>query len=395
MKRVVRTAVVVAATLTSLVLLWEIRLPMLLLMLSFGLSASIDRIANGLSMRLGSRGRALLATYSLTILGGLIVSVLVGAALVDDLRQMTQDLADTYKRIATVWSAEGGLLSRFASTGLPSVETLYEALTSPPSISLAEALLGVTVGILDLAAQFGIVVVLSVYWSLERGRIQRSWLFWVSEKRQKRLRRIWSAVDAQVGAYIQSQVVQSLVAAFLLWAGYRLLGLRYPMILAIGGAVARLVPWVGTLVAAVLPMLAGLRQSTLLGIVAMLFSVGLLTVLDRLLATRFHHVQRHSSLLTLLLLVTSGGALGFTGAVLAPLLAVSLQTALAQLWQRPSALEERPTSQRLLHLEHQLDELTVEISRSGSSDQAVEAVRRFEALLKRTWRLYTGAPRSG
>jgi len=387
MKRVVRTAAVVVGTLTGLLLLWEIRLPLLLLLSSFALSASIDRIANRLARRLGSRGRALLAAYSLALLVVIVAGALIGAALLDDVRRVTQDLVQAYRRVIELWSEEGSLLSRLLPGGLPSSEELYQTLISAPSVTLAEALFGVTVGFLDLAAQVAIVLVLSIYWSLERREVQRSWLFWLSDLDKARLQKIWTGVARRAGMHIQGQAVQALGAAFLLWAGYRLLGLRYPMILAVVGAIARLVPWLGTLLAVLLPLLAGLRQGPLVGIAGLFFAVGLFSVLDRLLMPRFYRTQRHSALLVLALMVALAQALGLVGAILAPMLAVAVETLFAVLWEPRTTPARQPLTPSLLDLHERLDELIAKARRGDTDAKIAEAAQRFETLLDRASRL--------
>jgi predicted PurR-regulated permease PerM len=70
-------------------------------------------------------------------------------------------------------------------------------------------------------------------------------------------RKIWQAIETGIGAYIRREFILSVFSGLCLWAGYLLLGTNYPVLLALIGAFARLIPWFGPLLVLIFPVLAG------------------------------------------------------------------------------------------------------------------------------------------
>ena len=130
-------------------------------------------------------------------------------------------------------------------------------------------------------------------------------------RRRRAAREVWEAVEIELGAYVRSEAIQSIAAGLLLWTGYRLLGQPYPVLLAIAGAVAWLIPWVGVLLAvgavalASVPVLLLDPQAAVRSVVpSVLYTSAVLLVLQRFVEPGFltariqrpgygHHYLRH------------------------------------------------------------------------------------------------------
>ena len=103
---------------------------------------------------------------------------------------------------------------------LPSPSELFEAFTGDQGQLVLPALLGFTQGIGGVVSGVFVVLFLSLYWSINQIHFERLWLSLLPSGQRKQARDIWRTVEPDIGAYIRSEVVQSLLAGLLLGLGY-------------------------------------------------------------------------------------------------------------------------------------------------------------------------------
>ena len=103
-------------------------------------------------------------------------------------------------------------------------------------------LLGVTWGFFGTILNVLIIVVLSLYWSIDRVHFERLWLSLLG-RRAANAHAIPGAIEHATGAYLQREAVQSLSAGCMLGIGFWLLQQPYPVLSAAIGALAWLIPW--------------------------------------------------------------------------------------------------------------------------------------------------------
>jgi predicted PurR-regulated permease PerM len=187
------------------------------------------------------------------------------------------------------------------------------------------ALLGFTQGLGDLVSGALIVFFLSLYWSLDQIHFERLWLSLLSSGQRKQARGIWRTIELDLGAYIRSEVIQSLLAGLLLGLGYWLLGSPYPILLAVVGALAWLIPVVGALLAVILPLLMGLLTGVQLSLVTALYTLAVLVVLQFWVEPRLFRRKWDNPILTLVILLAMADAFGLLGILLAPPLSAVCQ----------------------------------------------------------------------
>jgi hypothetical protein len=130
---------------------------------------------------------------------------------------------------------------------LPAASDVSQVITGPQGGALLQTVLGLTLGSFDLLGQLLIVLVLSMYWSADQEHFKRLWLSLLPFQARARARDVWQNIETGFGAYLRSQVIQTVLAALLLSFGYQVLGLKYPVALALIGAIGWLIPWVGVL----------------------------------------------------------------------------------------------------------------------------------------------------
>jgi hypothetical protein len=136
---------------------------------------------------------------------------------------------------------------------------------------------------------------------------------------------MWRIVEPDLGAYIRSEVIQSLLAGLLLGLGYWLLGSPYPTLLALIGALAWLIPIVGAPLAVILPLLLGLFTSVQFSLFTALYTLVILISLEVWVEPRLFRRKWDNPILTLVILLAMADAFGLIGILVAPPLSAVCQ----------------------------------------------------------------------
>ena len=264
----------------------------------------------------------LLYAVSIGIFGLLIF--LVGRLLIGDLQQLAQTISAQSTWVLPA-RLEGGLLQQALDRWLPTPDKLFEAITSQRQLMLS-AFLSFTQGIGGIVSGLFIILFLSIYWSVNQNHFERLWLSLLPSEQRTPAREIWRTLEHDLGAYIRSEIIQSLLAVLLLGVGYWMLGSPYPALLAVVGAVAWLVPIVGAALAVILPLLLGLLTGAQLSLFTVLYTLIVLIALQVWVEPRLYRRKHNNPILTLVILLAMADAFGLLGIIIAPPLSVACQT---------------------------------------------------------------------
>jgi predicted PurR-regulated permease PerM len=227
------------------------------------------------------------------------------------------------------------------------------------------------------------VIVLSLYWSADQLRFERLGLSLLPEEYHPKALHVWRSIERGVGAYLQSEFVQSVLAGLLLWAIYATLGTRYPTLLALWGGIVRLIPWFGALMAVLPALLIAIGSSSTLGIVAAVATIAILFLLKEVIEPRVFHRHKYSSLLIVLFVIGLAQAFGFIGVILAPPFAVAVQILFQQLYPFPSSMFSQEVSEKVASIRTRLLKLRRRIqSRTNRKNRLL--INRIYYLVKRT-----------
>jgi predicted PurR-regulated permease PerM len=189
-------------------------------------------------------------------------------------------------------------------------------------------------------------------------------------------------VETGVGEYLRSELIQSVLTGILLWLGFSVLGIRYPTLLAVWGAIVRLIPWFGALIAVLPALFIGIGISSTLGILATLYTVGVLLALKLVMEPRFFPRYKYSSLLIVLFVIALAETFGFIGVVLAPPLAVAVQILFQHLYPLPE-LTANEVSEEVAEIRKRLLELRGRFQDSRKRE-SIRLVERLQRLVRRT-----------
>jgi predicted PurR-regulated permease PerM len=324
MRRLAGFTLIILATLTAAIVFWEFRVAVVLFSLSLAVAAAVRPLVDWLAARRLPRGLALLVTYVICVGGLIALVVILSRPLLTDLQQLTQDLMSGYEQIEAQWPT-GSPLQQSLAQQLPAASDLSQAITGPQGGTVVQAVLGLTLGSFDLLGQLLIVLVLSLYWSSDQEHFKRLWFSLLPFQARARARDVWQNIETGFGAYLRSQVIQTVLAALLLGFGYQVLGLKYPVALALIGAIGWLIPWAGVLLAVIPAVLMGLMINPLLAVLAGALTIGVLAFLEYVVEPRLFNRGRFSSLLAVIVLLVLADEYGFMGILAAPPLAAAIQ----------------------------------------------------------------------
>jgi predicted PurR-regulated permease PerM len=382
MKRFIQSTLIVLATLGGVVLLWELRLAVVLFVFSL-VVAAVVRPGTDFWVRHGlSRGLAIVLTYilSLAFLAGFFY--LISPPLLRGLQQASDNFAVTYEHITQTWP-QGTAFQKFVASQLPPPQDLYKAIAGDQGTRLLQNVFGIAQGFALIVGQFFIVLVLSIYWSADRMHFERLWLSLLPAQKRARARFIWRSVEASMGAYVRGELIQSLVAGVLLGLGYYFMGLQYPALLALTGALLWLIPWLGAVLAVILPLISGLTVSVALGVFAGVYTLGVLILLELVVEPRMFDRRRYSSLLTVVTMVILADVYGLFGVLIAPPLAAAIQILFRNL-SRTEASEQLTTSvAQITRLRERLEQFEIWVKNQPSppAPEVTNLVERLEELV--------------
>jgi predicted PurR-regulated permease PerM len=314
----------VASTLLALVLLWQFQLVVLYILISLTLAAAlrplVARLVEG-----GIIARAAWLLLYLVVLGS-FGSLLfpAGDAAIQEVQRLAQTVSVQDAWRLPAW-LEGSEFQTVLMARLPAPSKLFSDMLGSQGQLVLPALFGLTQGIGDVVSGVFLILLLSIYWSISQVHFERFWLSLLPAGQRKPARDIWRTVESDSGAYLRRQMIQSLLAGVLFGLGYWLLGSPYPVLLALAGAFACLIPVVGAALAVILPILWGLPTSLQLSLLTALYALAVVMALSIWVKPRLFNRGFDNASLTVILLIALAEAFGLAGIILAPPLSVVCQ----------------------------------------------------------------------
>jgi putative permease len=383
MIRIVRYTVVVLTTLMILLLVWQFSFAIVLFLLSLVLAAALRPLINTITGRNIPKRLALGIVYSLLVAAIASWLLLTTPALLDELQRASDDFASNYDRAKVEWPQRGTVFQQTLAEQLPPSADLYQALTSEEGIPALAGVFGVAQNFFETLGRIAIIIILSLYWSADQFRFERFALSLLPEEHHTRAIHVWRSVESGVGSYLRSELIQSVLTGLLLWLGFSVLGIRYPTLLALWGAIVRLIPWFGALIAVLPALFIGIGISSTVGLLATIYTVGILLFLKLVIEPRFFPRDKYSSLLIVLFVIALAETFGFIGVVLAPPLAVAVQILFQHLYPFPDLAVTNEAAEEVAGIRKRLLELRRRLPDSRKRE-SIRLIDRLQRMARRT-----------
>ncbi|MBL8050449.1 MAG: AI-2E family transporter [Anaerolineales bacterium] len=323
-KQLIVIVTAVMTTVLALIALWQFHVVVIYIFISLALAATVRPLIKDLSSHSLIMRLSLILLYVFILSGFVYLITQVGRFVIGDIEQLSQTLAVQDKWILPTWlkssSFEKVLIAR-----LPVPSILFEAITGEQGQLVLPALLGFTQGIGSVISGIFLVLLLSIYWSINQIHFERLWLSLLPSELRKQARGIWRKIEPDLGAYIRSEIAQSILAGFLLGIGYWFLGSQYPILLALIAAFALLIPVVGGILAVILPLAIGLLTSVQLSLLSVFYTLIVVIALQIWIEPRLYKRQADNPILTLVIILALADAFGLIGIIIAPPLSAICQ----------------------------------------------------------------------
>jgi predicted PurR-regulated permease PerM len=378
---------VVFAILLAAVALWRLRSIVALILVSLAIAAAMRAPIASLMARGMRRGVAILLAYGVALGSLAALLVVLSYTLSGEFTQLGENIMTAYTRLQSGRRVFGRLDALLADR-LPTVEELAAFLTGDQMPVVGQGVLNLTQNIGAVVGQFFLAMVLSVYWTADQVRFERFWLSLFPTSQRPHAREMWFALESQVGAYIRSEVVQSVITGFLLTLGFWLLGVDYPVLWALLISLAWFIPLVGGFIF-LLPLwlMVWASDGAVAATAAVLYTAAVLALMEFFVERRLYTQTHYTHVLVIVVMLMLASAYGLVGLLLAPVLATAIEVILAKLAETPPrpAVETTPEID-VSALQARLDEVRQSVSTLGtpSTLRLANIVDRLEGLLMRT-----------
>lgn len=323
-KQLVRYSLAVMTTLLGLVILWQFRVVVIYVLISVTFAATLRPLINRLRARTLVK-RLGWIVVSILILGIIVYSLyMVGKVAIGEIQILANSISTQDEWTLPAW-LQGTLFKQVLFSRLLPPSKLFQAATFGQAQAMLPAVLGFTQGLASTLSGIFIILVMSFYWILNKSHFERLWLSLLPSGARKQAREIWQTIEPELGSYVRSQVAVNVVAAVLLGLGYWIIGLPYPMLLAVIGSFAATIPFIGAAIAVIIPLVLGLLAGMQFTPAVVFYTIVVMIALGLWLKPRLFYRRRDSPMLTLLLLVALADAFGLIGIIVAPPLALIIQ----------------------------------------------------------------------
>ena len=283
------------------------------------MAALIAYIAEPAVSRLGRvlpRLAAAIAVYVafLTVLAG--AGMWLMQQLVPQVSALAQDLPSDIAKLQT-WIA-----SLEASVGQPGLISSQLAGLSDAMKGGSGATVGTGLGVVvkagDALATVVLTLVVSLYFALDAGVIWKAIRGLVPKAQVYRFDFVETQLNRIVGGYIRGQLLMALIIGSSTGVGMFVLGVRFPLVIALAAFVFELVPMVGPVLAGLLALSIAAFQGFPLVMYVLIFYVVLQLVESNVLGPRIsgHAVGLHP-VASILALVAGADLFGLWGAIMA------------------------------------------------------------------------------
>jgi len=306
---------------------------MLLILLALVLANALDPFLSRLE-RVMPRSLGVLVIYA----GGLALAAVIGFLFGQQISAQAQGLGQS---LPAMLDQAGGYLSTLAlNHGIPVPWIDHTTATDQVTQTVQGGLKDFLGKALNLAALLAngvvdmlLVLVMGFYFMAGGPGMRRAFIRLFPQRHQDKAAFVASASSAVLGSYIRGQLILAAIIGVGAGLGCALLGVRYPLAIAVFAFVFELIPMVGPVLSAIPAVFIALFQPFPLVVWVILFFVALQMFENHILAPRIqgHAVGIHP-VLALIALVLGADLFGVFGALLAVPTAGILSVLLSAGW---------------------------------------------------------------
>ena len=347
----IRLLLTIAAVSALLMALWSVINIVILVLISLVLAIGLDPAVRWIERRGRSRGRAV----TMIFLGALAIVILFASLVIPPLVTQVGELADDIPGYAARLSQRDDAIGRYvrendvADRLQKFVEELPEKITN--SFGTIVGVAGKVGGFIFNAVT---VAILTIYFMLALPRMRRTAAIWFVPEARDRAEDVMDQAISRIGGYVAGILTTASIAggsALLFFTILRLFDVRIPFAvpLAVFSGVAGLIPAVGAYIGAAPAVIVGFFQSTLTGILVLVYFIVYQQVENYAIQPRImKNAVNLSPTAVILATLVLGSLGGFAGAVLALPVAAIIKVIIVEVYLRDRVAEGDPVARATL-----------------------------------------------
>lgn len=182
----------------------------------------------------------------------------------------------------------------------------------------AGALAGIPLAVVSSVVEIFLVFVMSIYWVIAAPNMRRFLLSLFPEHRRSETSDVLDEMSAAVGGYVRGTALDALIVGTIVYVGLLIIGVPYPLVLALLAALGEFVPIVGPFIAGAPAVLIALVESPLMALIVLIFYLVIQQIESNLLLPIIMNSQAHvPPLLVLFAIFVGGSVAGILGALIA------------------------------------------------------------------------------
>ncbi len=287
--------------------------------LAFGLDPAVRRferlgMRRGFAIALIFLGTlAFIAAFALAVVPPLIEQISAFAA---NLPDYVRDIAKNNPRIQG-WITDNDIPEKLRSA----VSDIPGAISG----SLGNVV-GIAGSVLSVIFNGLTVLILTIYFLSSLSNLREGTLKLVPKSRRKRVNELMDPILEKIGGYVAGQIAVALLAGVLAFIAVAIIGVSYPVALALWVAISALIPLVGATIGAIPAVIVAFFTSPGQGIAVLAYFIVYQQIENYVIAPKIMTKAVDISPAAVLLAALIGGSLlGFVGALMAIPVAASLK----------------------------------------------------------------------
>jgi predicted PurR-regulated permease PerM len=345
---VIGTLFIVAVTL-SFYLLFHFRIVIFVLFIAVVIGTAIRPAVDWLHQRGVSRPTGIITVYFLIFLVIISILFLIFPLLINQATQIWQAIPDYYGNFRTAMLESRSFVLRNLGQGLPVTLAFFPRdpqmdVDPLERVSQFFQLTGMLLrGIFAIFAVF----ILAFFWTLESEKAIRGLLLFLPKNNRESIRDFLTTLEEKLGGFIRGEILLMLSVGVMSFFAYLIIGIPYPLILAIFAGLMEAIPIFGPALGILPAILITISVDPSRVIWVLVAYLAIQSAENYLLLPRIMKKRVGvNPILTLLALATLTSLIGLPGALLAIPLAAIFQMVINQFIIKPATSEQPPPAGR-------------------------------------------------
>ncbi len=225
------------------------------------ISYLLNPIVNLLSQRMVPRSLAVLIIYTIFISSMVILIMNLLPLVEKQLLELGEHLPEWNQRLEEMVNQYNHHSKDLLPLG---IQTGIEKALKRLELGIGEGISNLMSGVGNTLNQLFVAMIipfLAFYMMRDVRKLERTAISVLPRERRRGMIRLWQEIDQALGSYVRGQFLVCLVVGVLAYIGYLIIGLPYPLILALVVSIFNVIPYLGPFIGALPAILVAITES--------------------------------------------------------------------------------------------------------------------------------------